>query len=204
MWNQSLHSLLYQKLEVPKSGSTLPSLQLQKKTSLMHRSTGWVTELWSPRFVTIQWLCSQLCYQTAANQWTVVKIELLATVGWKWGCQPFSCPCSQNVTHCRKEICSTCLFKTSIPAVPFWNSKHPVSTRSRFLRATVPSTSSALCLHHAHPFIAATEKYESHAEKQRNWSRSCGHQDLLQWSDCALSCGMRLLQNNEHLSRLSF
>ena len=43
-----------------------------------------------------------------------VEIELLATVGWKWGCQPFSCPCSQNVTHCRKEIFSTCLFQESI------------------------------------------------------------------------------------------
>ena len=57
------------------------------------------------------WLCSQLCYQTAANPRTVVEIELLAIVGWKWGCQPFSCPCSQNMTHCRKEICSTCLSK---------------------------------------------------------------------------------------------
>ena len=115
-----------------------------------------------------------------------------SSVGWKWGCQPFSCPCSQNVKHCRKEIYLTCLFKTSIPAVPFWNSKHPVSTRSRFLRATVRSTSSAFCLHHAHPFIAATEKYVSHAEKQKVWSRSCGHQDLLQWSVCALSCGIIL------------
>ena len=40
-----------------------------------------------------------------------------------------------------------CLFKTSMPTVPFWNSKRPVSTRSAFLRATVRSTSSALCLH---------------------------------------------------------
>ena len=182
MWNQSLHSLLYQKLEVPKSGSTLPSFQLQKNTCLMQRSTGWVTGLWSPRFLTMQWLCCQLCYVTAANQRAIVEIELLATVGWKWGCQPFRCRCSQNVTHCRKEICSTCLFKISIPAVPFWNSKHPVSTRSRFLRATVPSTSSALCLHHAHPFISATEKYVSHTEKQSVWSSSCALQDLLQYS----------------------
>ena len=107
---------------------------------------------------TMQWLCSQLCFVTAANQWTLVEIELLASVGWKWGCQPFRCPCSQNVKHCRKEIYSTCLFKTSIPAVPFWNSKHPASTRSRFLRATVRSTSSALCLHHAHPFVVSAEK----------------------------------------------
>ena len=129
-----------------------------------------VTQLWSPRFVAIQWLCSQF----------FVEIELLATVAWKWGCQPFSCPCSQNVTHCRKELCSTCLFKTSIPAVHFWNSKHPLPTRSRFLRAT----SSALWLHHAHPFVAATEKNLCHAEKQKVWSRSCGLQDLLrpmQW-----------------------
>ena len=75
-------------------------------------------EIWSPRFFTIQWLCprfglqdidwlcSQLWHVTAANQWTVVEIELLATVGWKWGCQTFSCSCSQNVMHCRKEIWS--------------------------------------------------------------------------------------------------
>ena len=42
-------------------------------------------------------------------------------MGWKYGCQPFSCRCSQNVTHCRKEICLTCLFKESIPAAPFGN-----------------------------------------------------------------------------------
>ena len=152
--------------------------------------------------------CDTWLLQTNEIQCTIIveidKIDILASVGWKWGCQPFSFPCSQNVKHCRKEIYSTCLFKTSIPAVPFWNSKHPVSTRSRFLRATVRSTSSALCLHHVRPIIAATEKYLSHAEKQRVWSRSCGHQDLLQWSVCALSCGMRLLQTNEHLSRLSF
>ena len=121
----------------------------------------------------MQWLCSQLCNETAASQQTLVEIELLATVGWKWGCQPFSCRSSLNVTYCRKEICSTCLSKESIPAIPFWNSKHPVPTRSRFLRATGGSTSSALCLHHAHPFVAATEKCQSHAEKQRVWSRSC-------------------------------
>ena len=40
----------------------------------------------------------------------------IATVGWKRGYQPFSCRCSQNARHCREEICSTCLFKESIPA----------------------------------------------------------------------------------------
>ena len=140
-------------------------------------------------------------------------------MGWKWGCQPFSFPCSQNVRHCRKEIYSTCLFKTSIPAVPFWNSKHPVSTRSRFLRATVCSTSSALCLHHAckrsYPFVEGSG-FVSRVEKQRVWSRSCGLQGFLrtiQWlcprfglQDIvgALSCDTWLLQTNEQLSRLSF
>ena len=82
-------------------------------------------------------------------------------------CQPFSCPCSKNVTHCPKEICSTCLSKECIPAIPFGISKHPHPTRSRFPRATVRSTSSALWLHHAHPFVAVTEKDLSHAEKRR-------------------------------------
>ena len=82
----------------------------------------------------MQWLCCQLFYVTAANQWTIiVEIELLAIVGWKCGCQPFSCRCSQNVTHCRKEICSTCLFKESIPATPFGNFNRPLPARSRFL-----------------------------------------------------------------------
>ena len=119
---------------------------------------GLVTELWFPRFVTIQWLCSQLCYVTAGNQWTIVEIELLATVGWKCGCQPFSCPYSQNVTHLRKQTCSTCLFKESIPAIPFENSKHRLPTRFRFLRAAVRSSSFALCLHRARPFVAAAGK----------------------------------------------
>ena len=122
---------------------------------------------------------------TAAKQRTVVEIELLATVGWKWGCQPFNCPCLKNVTHCQKEICSTCLSKESMP---FVKSKPPLPTRSlRFLRAAAGSTSSALCLHHAHPFVASEENL-SHAEKQRVSSWSCAFQDLLQCSDCALIC----------------
>ena len=137
----------------------IPSLQLQKKAPVSCREAKrLVTELWSPRYVTMLWLCSQLCYETAANQRTLVQIELLATVGWKWGCQPFSCRCSQNVPHCRKEICSTCSFKESIPAIPLGNAKHPLPTRSlRLLRAAVRSTSCALCLYYAckrsHSFV---------------------------------------------------
>ena len=143
--------------------ASCPSLRCscRKKPVSCTEGEGLVAELFSPRFVTTQWLCSQSCYVTAANQWTIVEIELLATVGWKWGCQPFSCPRSQNVTNCRKEICWTFLFKESITTrtIPFWNSKHPLpTTRLRVLRAAVRSTSFALWLHHAHPFVAAAEK----------------------------------------------
>ena len=112
---------------------------------------------------------------------SIVEIELIATVSWTCGCQPFSCQCSQNVTHCRKEICSTFLFKESMP---FVKSKPPLPTRSlsflraayggaispwefqaslparsvRFLRAAACSTGSALRLHHAQAFVVTAEK----------------------------------------------
>ena len=100
------------------------------------------------------------CVQDLDNQWTIVEIEILATVVWKRGCQPFSCRCSQNVMHCRKEICSTCLFKESIPTIPLgipsihslpeaWASWEPRTFRHLCIK---------LWLHHAHPFVAAAEK----------------------------------------------
>ena len=158
------------------------------------------------RFVTILWLCSQLCCEIAANQRTLFEIELLATKGWKWGCQPFSCRCSQNVTHWQKEICSTSLSKESIPTIPFGSLNHPLPARSRFLRAAVRSTCFAW-LHPAHPFVAATGNNTCFIQT----SKAFGHAVVvskiwykLQYCDCALSCAMRLLQTNEHLSRLSF
>ena len=180
-----------------------------------------VTELWSPRLVTYNtvtvskiWstvgdcMCSQLWHVTAANQRTVARDwPILATVGWKRGCQPFSCRCSpMRRTAGRRFVRHVCL-KESIPAIPLGIPKHPLPTRSlRFLRATVPLHQFCiLWLHHAHPFVAAAEKNLSHAERSKAvWSRSCGLQDLLQCSDCALSCAMWLLQTNEQLSRLSF
>ena len=166
-----------------------PSLRCnpRKKPVSCQGRRGFGHGVWSPTFVTIQWLWSQLCYMTAANQWAVGQIELLAKVGWKRNCQSFSCPCSLNVMHCRKEqeapekeICSTCLSQESILAIPFGISKHPLSTRSRFLRVTVrPTSSTILWLNHVHPFVAATEKNLSHAEKQKVWSRSCALQGLL-------------------------
>ena len=81
---------------------------------LMQRSIGLVTELWSPRFVTEYWnVFFPICHFDYCN-------ELLAAVGWKRGCQPLSCPCSQNVTHCQTDIFSTCSSRESISG----DSKH--------------------------------------------------------------------------------
>ena len=202
----SKHPLLYQKLKVPESDSTLhqlcnmlascPSLLCsfrKKRLSHAEKQSVWshscgqmyntviVPKTWSTGY----WLRTQLWHVTAADQWTLVEIELLATLGWKWGCQSFSCPGSQSVTHCRKEICSTYLLNSSIADIPLRNA----------------TTSSALCLHFAckrsHPFNPFVEDsgFASHAKKQRVWSRSCCLQALLQYCDCALSCAMRLLQN---------
>ena len=78
---------------------------------------------------------------------------------------------------------------------PFVKSKPPLPTRSLSSRERqyVRQLCISLRLHHAHPFVAAAgrdRKNLSHAEKQRVLSRSCGLQDLLQCSDCALSCAM--------------
>ena len=114
-----------------------PFVAAAERTCHMQRSRGSGHGVVVQRFVTIQWLCCQLCYVTAANQRTIVEIELLAKVSWTCGCQPLSCRCSQNVTHCRKEMCWTCLFRESMP---FVKSKPPLPPRSlSFLRvAYVP------------------------------------------------------------------
>ena len=175
-----------------------PSLRCScRKKRVSCREEGLVTELWYGRFVTIYWLCFQLCYVTAANQRTIVEIELLATVGWKWSCKPFSCRCWQHVTHCRKETCSTCLLKESIPAIPFGNSKPPLPTRSfRFLRAAVRSAISAL----NHGCIMPIPSLQ--LQKKPVTCREVEGLDEWQYSDCAVSCAMWLLQTNEQLLRL--
>ena len=135
-----------------------PFVAVAWKTCLIEISRGFGHGVVVLKICSMQWLCSQLFYVTAANQWSIVEIEVLAFVGWKCGCQPFSWRCSQNVTHCRKEICSKCLFKESIPATPFGNFNYPLPARSRVLRAAARSTTFALWLHHVHPFVAAAEK----------------------------------------------
>ena len=130
----------------------------RKGICLMQRSRVFGHGVMASRFVTILWLCSQLSCEIAANQRTLFEIELLATVGWKCGCQPFSCRCSLNVTQWETRLVGHGCFRNPFLPFPFWNSKHPLPTRRRFLRAAVSSTCFGLWLHHAHPFVAAAGK----------------------------------------------
>ena len=148
------------------------ALCLQKIPSLCPRF--WIcvscreASVWS-RSCRLQGLLRNIgtCFSPFAMLLQWVEIELLAAVGWKWGCQPFSCPCSQNVTQAQGFF-STFLSKESLP---FVKSKCPLLTRSlRFPRAAARFACSAVWLHHAHPFVAAAEKSPSHAEKR---GRTC-------------------------------
>ena len=106
------------------------------------------------------------------------EIELLATVGCKWGCQPFSCLCSLNATQCQKF---RDLFVQGIHV-------HVHSTRIlSFLRSAARFTSSAF-LHHAPPFLAAAEKvvHIPCFEISRG-SRSCGPKNCYIDTDCCKS-----------------
>ena len=129
-------------------------------------------------------------------------------MGWKCGCQPFSCRCSQNATHCRKDICGTCLFQESSSAIPFGNSQHPILSRSlRSLRAATCYTSSALWLYHAHPFVAAAEKAWP-MQRSRGFghgvvvSKICYNAVIVLSADVSDCC--KPWQTNEQASRLSF
>ena len=189
----------YQKLErqLCIMVASCPSLRCicRKKPVSCSEAEGLVKELWFPRFVTMQWLCSQLRYETAANQPTLVEIELLATVGWKWGCQPFSCRCSLNVAHCRKEIYATCLFQESIPAILFGNSKHPLPT--------VPEAWAFGERQHAPPALhyGCIMLAKDRVMVSKIWTRTTGY---WLWSRLPYIWYMRLLQVNEELSRFSF
>ena len=178
----------------------------RKKPVSFRESKGLVTDLRCPRFVTCNtvidcvkdwitgyWLCSQLWHVTAAHQRPIVEIEFLETVSWKWGCRPFSCPC-ENLAQCQKRHCLTCLSKESMPAIPFWISKPPLPTRSmRSLRAAARSTSSAVWLDHTRPFVAAAEKRLVSCREAEGLVTELCLQELLQHTDCALSCAMWLL-----------
>ena len=72
---------------------------------------------------------------------------------------------------------------------------HPVSTRSRFLRATVPSTSSALCLHHPHPFVAFAKKQTCSMQRSKAFGQAVVVCKIcyVQYSDCVQDLDYRTL-----------
>ena len=115
LWNLSLHSLLeawspWEPRDAPPDLHyacimPIPSLQLQKK-DLSHAEK---QRVWS-RSCGLQELLQYTDCALSCAMW-LLQTKLLATVGWRRGSHPFSCRCSLNVTHCRKEVCSTCLSK---------------------------------------------------------------------------------------------
>ena len=127
-WN-SKHPL-YQKLEVPESCSTLHQF--------------WIISS-SPSLC-----CTCRKNQSYAKNWTIAKIELLATVGWKQGCQPaFQLKMLAKCDALPKR--DLCIFMRHVclrnPC--FCGNLTLHSTRSlRSLRAAARSTNS-LWLHHA-------------------------------------------------------
>ena len=205
LWNLSLQSL--PELEVTESGSTLHQLCTMVASCPSPR---WICRIkpvscreadsclsqWSFDWILFgDWLwhlaMSAPCFHVtkATQQWRIVEIEFLAFVGWKWGCQPFSCPCLKNVIHCPKEICSTCLSKESMPCV-----KIQASTPCQRLEVReICSTLHQLCI-----MVASVA---SCLQKIELWYPRFG----LQAIDCDLGCLMYAsLQVNEELSRLSF
>ena len=127
------------------------SLQLQKRIVLCREAEGLNLLQYSDCAVVV--LC--VCCKPTNNcwDWAFSNSEL---DDWL---PAFSCRGSQNVTHCRKEICSTCLFKESIPAIPFVKSKPPRPSRSlSFLRtAYVPLS---LPRNSKHPSLPAWGSWE--------------------------------------------
>ena len=121
----------------------IPLLQLQEKIAkacLMQRSRG----VWSRIcgvLSTVLWDCCKPMNRCRDRAFSNSGLEV--------GLPAFQLPMFAKC-DCRKEICSTYLFKASIPATPFGNSNHKLPTRSRFLRAAARSSTSALWLHHAH------------------------------------------------------
>ena len=123
---------------------------------------------------------------------------LLASVGWKRGCQPFSYPCWQNVMHCRKEICWICLSsKESHSRHSVWDFQastlYQKSLRSPESRQHRSTRSAIFCLLHAHPFVAASRKKTCLMQRSGGFGHGvvCSKICYVQYCDCALSCAMR-------------
>ena len=147
LWNLSLHSLpeawgSWERQHAPPAlhYGCISCIMLAKDRVVLSKL--WITGYWL--WSRMSYICD--CCKSMKNCWDWA----FSLCGLEVGLPAFycSCPCSKNVIHCPKEICSTCLSKESMP---FVKSKPPLPTRSlRSLRAVARSTSSALWLHQLH------------------------------------------------------
>ena len=166
-WNSNYP--LYQKLEVPESCSTLHQF--------------WIISS-SPSLC-----CTCRKNQSYAKNWTIAKIELLATVGWKQGCQPaFQLKMLAKCDALPKR--DLCIFMRHVclrnPCF-LWK-----SNLALYQKLEVPERCSTL--HHLIMVASCLQKIEL-------WYPSFGLQVLIVISACFIQ---RPLQVNEELSRLSF
>ena len=136
-----------------------------------------VSKIW----ITGYWLRSQLWHVTAANQRTIVEIELLATVGWKRGLPAFQLPMYSMWDALPKKVLFHMFVSGIQESMPFVKSKPPLPTSWEPQYA--PQVLHYGCFMPI-PSLQLRKKKQSRAEKQRVWSRS----PMLQCSVCALSC----------------
>ena len=151
-------------------------LRLQKKPVWCREAEGLVTELWSPRFVTMQWLCSQLIKNCRDSAFSLRGLEA--------GLAAFRLPMFATCDDMFVQGIHS-LLPFGIPSIH----SLPEASGSGERQHAPPA------LHYCImpiPLLQLKKKDLSHAEKQRVWSRSCGLQELLQCSDCALSWAMWL------------
>ena len=142
------------------------------------------------------------------KKWTIVEIEILATVSWTCGCEPFSCWCSQYVMHaerrCVGHVCSRnpCLLSNlSLHSLPeAWASWEPRLFRDLCIK---------WWLHHAHPFVAAAEK-DCVMQRSRGFGRGIVVPRIvtIQWLRCQLcyvtAANQRRIVETEFLATVSW
>ena len=87
----------YQKLEFPRAAVRSPALHYVMVASCPSHCCS------CRKNETVR---KSLCYAEKQRVWSLIYglQDLLQCSDWKWGCQPFSCPCSQNVTQCQTRF----------------------------------------------------------------------------------------------------
>ena len=118
---------------------------------------------------------------------------------WKWGCQPFSCPCSQNVTQCQTRFGRHVRLRLRHPFPPFLFGMYSYNLIF-FHKLEVPESSTLrqLCT-----MVASCPSFVAAAEKDRKSlmrrSRGFGHGVVVskicyvQYSDCVQDLDYRML-----------